>query len=93
MISQIQWFQIKLCELWEQIVGIVKWLMNKLEMVITQKMGESVFLSWDVMVLWLVPFVVKHEDIRLVSIKDWVDDSSCLTHFIVQPLDFVRGKA
>ena len=25
---------------------------------------------WDVVVLWLVPFVVKREDIRLVSIKD-----------------------
>jgi hypothetical protein len=25
---------------------------------------------WDTMVLELVPFVVKHEDIRLVSIKD-----------------------
>jgi hypothetical protein len=29
-----------------------------------------VFLLWDVVVLGLVPFVVKHKDIRLVSIKD-----------------------
>jgi hypothetical protein len=28
-----------------------------------------VFLLWDAVVLGLVPFVVKHEDIRLVSIK------------------------
>jgi hypothetical protein len=28
------------------------------------------FLLWNTMVLGLVPFVVKHEDIRLVSIKD-----------------------
>jgi hypothetical protein len=28
------------------------------------------FLLWDVVVLEIVPFVVKHEDIRLVSIKD-----------------------
>ena len=39
-------------------------------MVITLETGGSVFLFWDAMVLWLVPFVVKHEDIRLVSIKD-----------------------
>ena len=38
------------------------------------------FVLWDAVVLGLVPFVVKHEDIRLVSIKDSVDDSSCLTH-------------
>jgi hypothetical protein len=29
-----------------------------------------VFLLWDAVVLELVPFVVKHKDIRLVSIKD-----------------------
>jgi hypothetical protein len=40
-----------------------------------------VFLLWDVVVLGLVPFVIKNEDIRLVSIKNRVDDSSCLTHF------------
>jgi hypothetical protein len=40
-----------------------------------------VFLLWDAVVLGLVPFVIKHEDIRLVLIKDRVNDSSCLTHF------------
>jgi heme exporter protein D len=39
-------------------------------MVITLEMGGSVFFLWDVVVLGLVPFMVKHEDIRLVSIKD-----------------------
>jgi len=39
-------------------------------MVITLEMGRIGFLLWDVVMLWLVPFVVKHEDIRLVSIKD-----------------------
>jgi hypothetical protein len=32
--------------------------------------GGSVFLLWDVVVLGLIPFVIKHEDIRLVLIKD-----------------------
>jgi hypothetical protein len=49
--------------------GIVKELMNKLEMVITLEMGQiSPFVG--ALELWLVPFVVKHESIRLVSIKD-----------------------
>jgi hypothetical protein len=50
-----------------------------------------VFLLWDDLVLRIVPFVVKHEDIHLVSIEDRVDDSSCLTHFIIQPL-VLHGK-
>jgi hypothetical protein len=62
-------------------------------MVINLEMGRIGSLSWDAVVLWLVPFVVKREDIRLISIKDWVDDSSQLTHFIVQPLNLVCGKA
>jgi hypothetical protein len=40
-----------------------------------------VFLLWDAVVLGLVPFVVKHEDSCLVSIKDSVDNSFCLTYF------------
>jgi hypothetical protein len=49
--------------------GIVKELMNKLEMVITLEMGRiGPFVG--VLELWLVPFVVKHEGIRLVLIKD-----------------------
>jgi hypothetical protein len=40
-----------------------------------------VFLLWDAVVLGLVPFVVKYEDIRFVLIKNLVDDSSYLTHF------------
>jgi hypothetical protein len=50
-------------------VGIVKGLRNKLEMVITLEMGGSVFLSWDVVVLWHVPFAVKHEDITLSQLR------------------------
>ena len=62
-------------------------------MVITLEMGRIGSLFWDAVELWLVPFVVKREDIRLVSMKDSVDDSSHLTHFIIQPLDLVCGKA
>ena len=62
-------------------------------MVITLEMGRIGSLLWDTVVSWLVPFMVKREDISLVSIKDRVDDSSHLTHFIVQPLDLVCGKA
>jgi hypothetical protein len=36
----------------------------------TLEMGRIGSLLWDAVVLWLVPFVVKHKDIRLVSIKD-----------------------
>ena len=39
-------------------------------MVITLEMGQIGSLLWDTVVLWLVPFVVKHEDIHLVSIKE-----------------------
>jgi hypothetical protein len=39
-------------------------------MVIILEMGQIGSLSWDAAVLWLVPFVVKREDTRLVSIKD-----------------------
>ena len=62
-------------------------------MVITLEIERIGSLLWDAVVLWLLPFVVKREDIRLVLIKDRVDDSSHLTHFIVQPLDLVCGKA
>ena len=56
-------------------------------MVITLEIERIGSLLWDAVVLWLLPFVVKREDIRLVLIKDRVDDSSHLTHFIVQPLE------
>jgi hypothetical protein len=39
-------------------------------MVITLEMGRIGSLLWDSMVLWLVSFMVKREDIRFVSIKD-----------------------
>ena len=39
-------------------------------MVITLEIARIGPLLWDVVVLWFVPFVVKREDIRLVSIKD-----------------------
>ena len=39
-------------------------------MVITLEMGQIGSLLWDALVSWLVPFVVKREDIRLVSVKD-----------------------
>ena len=39
-------------------------------MVITLEIGQIGSLLWDTVVLRLVPFVVKHEDVRLVSIKD-----------------------
>jgi hypothetical protein len=39
-------------------------------MVITLEMGRIGVPFVDVVVLGFVPFVVKHEDIRLVSIKD-----------------------
>ena len=48
--------------------------------VITIEMGRMGSLLGDALVLWLIPCGVKYEDIRLVSIKDRVDDSSCLTH-------------
>jgi hypothetical protein len=51
-------------------VGIVQGLMNNLEMGITLEMGQSVFLLLDALVLGLIPFVDKHEDICLVLIKD-----------------------
>ena len=56
------------CE--NELCGIVKGLINKLEMVITLEMGQIGSLLWDTMVLWLVPFVVKHENVHPVSIKD-----------------------
>jgi hypothetical protein len=37
--------------------------------------------------VWLVPFWLNMEDIRFVLFKDRVNVSSCLTQFIVQPLD------
>ena len=41
--------------------------------------------------VWL-EFGFKVKDICLVSIKDWVDVLTYLTHFMVQPLDIVRAK-
>jgi len=64
-----------------------KVLMNSYVLVITQRWGGSGFLVWDAWEFRLMPFWLSMEDVRLVSFKDRVDVSSCLTQFIMQPLD------
>ena len=67
-----------------------KVLMNRYVLVITQRWGGSGFLVWDAWEFRLMPFWLSMEDVRLVSFKDRVDVSSCLTQ-LTRPLCMARA--